>query len=81
MNEKKFERIIIIFCVLVILLLGLTSCATKQKEYKPGPLGAVVENAEDIGKYLGCAFAPHTCREMEEEEEWKKVDEDIKKSK
>tara|TARA_E500000178_G_C16689099_1_gene602871 strand:- start:309 stop:554 length:246 start_codon:yes stop_codon:yes gene_type:complete len=81
MNEKKFERHIIVFCILVIILLGLTSCAGKQKEYKAGPLGTVVENAEDIGKYLGCAFAPHTCKEIEEEEEWKKVDEELSKKK
>jgi hypothetical protein len=32
----------------------VASCAKTNKEYKAGPLGPVIENAEAFGKALGC---------------------------
>ncbi len=81
MTNEKVEKYIIIFCVLVIIFIGLTSCAKQPKEYKPGPFGLVIENAESVGTMIGCMFAPKVCEEHFQDQEWKKVDEDLKKSK
>ena len=63
--NKKLENYIIIF--LLVILIVTASCAKKTKEYKAGPLGPVIENAETLGQALGCAFAPKTCRKSKEQ--------------
>ena len=63
--NKKLENYIIIF--LLVILIVTASCAKKPKEYKAGPLGPVIENAETLGQALGCAFAPKTCRKSKEQ--------------
>ena len=63
--NKKLENYIIIF--LLVILIVVASCARKNKEYKAGPLGPVIENAESFGQALGCAFAPKTCRKSKEQ--------------
>ena len=63
--NKTLENYIIIF--LLVILIVTASCAKKTKEYKAGPLGPVIENAETLGQALGCAFAPKTCRKSKEQ--------------
>ena len=63
--NKKLENYIIIF--LLVILIVVASCAKKNKEYKAGPLGPVIENAESFGQALGCAFAPTTCKKSKEQ--------------
>ena len=63
--NKTLENYIIIF--LLVILIVTASCAKKNKEYKAGPLGPVIENAETLGQALGCAFAPATCKKSKEQ--------------
>ena len=75
--DKKLENYIIV--LLVIILISVAGCAQKTKEYKPGPLGAVVENAEAVGTLLGCMFNPKICQEMQDQKEWHEFDDIIDK--
>ena len=65
--NKTLENYIIIF--LLVILIVTASCAKKTKEYKAGPLGPVIENAEAFGLALGCLAAPSTCKKSEEQVE------------
>jgi hypothetical protein len=77
--NKKLENYIIIF--LLVILIVVASCAKKNKEYKAGPLGPVIENAEAFGKALGCMAAPSTCRKSKEqvEKEQEEITKDFNK--
>ncbi len=77
--DSKLEKYIII--LLMIILISLAACAKKPKEYKPGPFGVVIENAESVGTMIGCMFAPKVCQEHFEDQDWEKVDKDLEKSK
>jgi len=77
--NKKLENYIIIF--LLVILIVVASCAKKNKEYKAGPLGPVIENAEAFGKALGCMAAPSTCKKSQEQidQEQKEITKDFNK--
>ena len=77
--NKKLENYIIIF--LLVILIVTAACAKKSKEYKAGPLGPVIENAETLGQALGCAFAPKTCKKSKEqvEKEQEEITKDFNK--
>jgi hypothetical protein len=77
--DRKLENYIIV--LLVIILVSLAACAKKTKEYRPGPFGAVVENAESVGIMLGCMVNPKICQEALEQKDWENVDKDLEKSK
>ena len=63
--NKKLENYIIIF--LLIILIVTASCTKKTKEYKAGPLGPVIENAEAFGLALGCLAAPGACKKSKKQ--------------
>jgi hypothetical protein len=85
MKEKdKVTGVKILFIIAILLGFVLTGCAntTKpKKEFNP------IVNAKELGKALGCVFAPHTCKSAQEkikdekafQEEFKKIDEQLKK--
>ena len=77
--NKKLENYIIIF--LLVILIVTASCTKTTKEYKAGPLGPVIENAESFGQALGCAFAPTTCKKSKEqiEKEQEEITKDFNK--
>lgn len=77
--NKKLETYIIV--LLVIILVSMSACAQKTKEYKPGPFGVVVDHAESVGTMIGCMFAPKICQETLEQQDWENVDKDLEKSK
>lgn len=75
---------IILICTFLVGLISLTGCVSKpkaKKEFDP------IINAKELGKALGCVFAPHTCKSAEEkikeekafQEEFKKIDEQLQK--
>jgi len=77
--NKKLENYIIIF--LLVILIVTAACTKTTKEYKAGPLGPVIENAETFGKALGCMAAPSTCRKSKEqvEKEQEEITKDFNK--
>jgi starvation-inducible outer membrane lipoprotein len=64
----KQDRTITFFKVLavslvLIALIGLTGCASKPKKVQGiDPIA----NAKELGKALGCVFAPNTCKSKEQ---------------
>ena len=75
--NKKLETYIIV--LLVIILVSMSACAQKTKEYKPGPFGVVVDHAESVGTMIGCMFAPKLCQEMQDQKDWQEFDNIIDK--
>jgi len=68
---NRLERYVIVFACAMIIILGLTGCATKTVMDPENIPETPTEptRAETIGKMpaivdaLGCMFAPHTCGE------------------
>ena len=77
--NNRLEKYIIV--LLVIILISLAACAKPQKEYEPGPFGAVFDHAESVGTMIGCMFNPKVCQEALEDKDWEKVDQELQKSK
>lgn len=88
-SMRKQENTIIGIKVLALImimisLIALSACVSKpkaKKDFDP------ITNAKELGKALGCVFAPHTCKSAEEkikeekafQEEFKKIDEQLQK--
>lgn len=49
--------------MVLIALIGLTSCASKPKKVQSVD---PIANAKELGKALGCVFAPNTCKNKEQ---------------
>jgi len=77
--NNRLEKYIIV--LLVIILISLAACAKPQKEYEPGPFGAVFDHAESVGTMIGCMFNAKVCQEALEDKDWEKVDQELQKSK
>jgi hypothetical protein len=68
---NKFEKLVIVFAIAMIISLGVSGCATKQVLDSTAPTEVPTikqpTRAETIGKMpvivdaLGCVFAPQTC--------------------
>lgn len=74
--NKKVERTLIIGLALILILISLTSCASKPQT-KTNP--SVYDGS--IGMMLGCIFAPNTCKDVKKKanqqeltKEWEEVD-------
>jgi hypothetical protein len=61
-QTMMFMKILAI-CGLLIVLVILTSCTAKPK---PANKLDPIANARELGKALGCVFAPNTCKSKEE---------------
>ena len=62
--NKKTERIIIIFLVLVLLGIGLGGCASNQSSKTTEKS---VYASDSIGIVLGCVFDPANCKKYKKE--------------
>ncbi len=82
--NKETERWVIVVLLVVLLMAGMSGCASDTKKPK-----SIQPNVFDgsLSRMIGCIFAPQSCEDMKQEEvsqeemtkEFEKLDEQIEK--